>query len=75
MRDGRDVRRGFWGRTCPLPKDGLKGVAFVEAVVDSHEAADQPWLRPVAVYWEPRRTVMVLEAAGAGSAGGRVPRC
>jgi hypothetical protein len=37
------------GRNLPLAYDGLKGVAFVEAVVDSHEASDQPWLKPVAV--------------------------
>lgn len=37
------------GRNLPTAWDGLKGVAFVEAVVDSAEAADQPWLRPVAV--------------------------
>ena len=37
------------GRHLPLAYDGLKGVAFVEAVVDSAEAADQPWITPVAV--------------------------
>lgn len=37
------------GRNLPTAWDGLKGVAFVEAVVDSAGAADQPWLRPVAV--------------------------
>lgn len=37
------------GQNVPLAYDGLKGVAFVEAVVDSHEAVDQPWLKPVAV--------------------------
>ncbi|MDE3175257.1 MAG: Gfo/Idh/MocA family oxidoreductase [Pseudomonadota bacterium] len=37
------------GRNAPLAYDGLKGVAFVEAVVDSHEASDQPWLKPKAV--------------------------
>lgn len=37
------------GQNIPLAYDGLKGVAFVEAVVDSHEAADQPWVTPVAV--------------------------
>jgi predicted dehydrogenase len=37
------------GQHIPLAYDGLKGVAFVEAVVDSHEAADQPWLTPLAV--------------------------
>jgi predicted dehydrogenase len=37
------------GQNLPMAYDGLKGVAFVEAVVDSHEAEDQPWLTPVAV--------------------------
>jgi predicted dehydrogenase len=37
------------GQNIPLAYDGLKGVAFVEAVVDSHEARDQAWLKPVAV--------------------------
>lgn len=37
------------GQHLPVAFDGLKGVAFVEAVVDSHEAHDQPWLRPIAV--------------------------
>jgi predicted dehydrogenase len=37
------------GRNIPTAYDGLKGVAFVDAVVNSHEAADQPWLTPVAV--------------------------
>lgn len=37
------------GRNLPLARDGLKGVAFVEAVVDSHDAEDQPWITPVAV--------------------------
>ena len=37
------------GQNLPMAHDGLKGVAFVEAVVDSHEAADQPWITPVAV--------------------------
>jgi predicted dehydrogenase len=46
-RDGREPRA--IGRNIPLAHDGLKGVAFVEAVVDSHEAEDQPWLRPIAV--------------------------
>lgn len=40
---------GAIGRNLPTAYDGLKGVAFVDAVVDSHEAADQPWLTPVAV--------------------------
>lgn len=37
------------GQNLPLAHDGLKGVAFVEAAVDSHEAKDQPWIKPVAV--------------------------
>lgn len=37
------------GQNLPLAHDGLKGVAFVEAVVDSHEAEGQPWITPVAV--------------------------
>jgi len=37
------------GQNLPLAHDGLKGVAFVEAVVDSAEAAYQPWITPVAV--------------------------
>jgi predicted dehydrogenase len=37
------------GRNLPTAYDGLKGVAFVEAVVDSAEASDQPWIKPVAV--------------------------
>ncbi|MBB3426056.1 putative dehydrogenase [Rhizobium sp. BK312] len=40
---------GVVGRNVPLAYDGLKGVAFVEAVVDSAEATIQPWIRPVAV--------------------------
>lgn len=36
------------GQNLPVAYDGLKGVAFVEAVVDSHEAEDQPWITPVA---------------------------
>ena len=45
--EGREP--GVLGQNLSLTYDGLKGVAFVEAVVDSHEAADQPWIRPVAV--------------------------
>jgi len=37
------------GRNIPLAYDGLKGVAFVEAVVDSAESADPRWITPVAV--------------------------
>lgn len=46
-REGRAA--GPIGQHLPTAHDGLKGVAFVEAVVDSHEAADQPWLTPIAV--------------------------
>ncbi|MCX8996998.1 Gfo/Idh/MocA family oxidoreductase [Rhizobiaceae bacterium BDR2-2] len=46
-RQGREP--GPLGRNVPLAYDGLKGVAFVEAVVDSAEAEDQPWITPVAV--------------------------
>lgn len=37
------------GQNVPMLYDGLKGVAFVDAVVDSHEASDQPWIRPDSV--------------------------
>jgi len=37
------------GRDIPTAYDGLKGVAFVEAVVDSAQATDQPWIKPIAV--------------------------
>lgn len=37
------------GQNLPLAYDGLKGVAFVEAVVDSFEAVEQPWIAPVAI--------------------------
>lgn len=37
------------GRNIPLAYDGLKGVAFVEAVVDSTESTDPRWITPVAV--------------------------
>ncbi|MGB0665129.1 MAG: Gfo/Idh/MocA family protein [Pontibacterium sp.] len=40
---------GLIGQDIPLLYDGLKGVAFVDAVVDSHEANNQPWLKPEAV--------------------------
>ena len=46
-RDGREPDP--IGQNVPLAYDGLKGVAFVEAVVDSHEANGQPWIKPVAV--------------------------
>lgn len=37
------------GKNVPLAYDGLKGVAFVEAVVDSAESDTPVWLKPVAV--------------------------
>lgn len=46
-RDGRAP--SAIGRNVPTGADGLKGVAFVEAVVDSAEAQEQRWLKPYAV--------------------------
>jgi len=37
------------GKNIPLAYDGLKGVAFVDAVVDSAHSDSQPWITPVAV--------------------------
>ncbi|MBR7652638.1 oxidoreductase [Brucella oryzae] len=37
------------GKNLPLAYDGLKGVAFVEAVVDSSEDKDCRWITPVAI--------------------------
>lgn len=37
------------GQNLPTVHDGLKGVAFVEAVVDSAEAEEPRWLKPRAV--------------------------
>lgn len=37
------------GRNVPLAYDGLKGVAFVEAVVDSAASSTPVWLKPIAV--------------------------
>lgn len=45
--EGRDP--GPLGQNLPLAYDGLKGVAFVEAVVDSAESDTPVWLTPVAV--------------------------
>lgn len=45
--EGREP--GPLGRDVPDAQDGLKGVAFVDAVVDSAEAAQPAWLTPVAV--------------------------
>ncbi|HSF90616.1 MAG TPA: Gfo/Idh/MocA family oxidoreductase, partial [Paracoccaceae bacterium] len=36
------------GQNVPLAYDGLKGVAFVEAVVDAAESAAPVWLTPIA---------------------------
>ena len=46
-REGREP--STIGRDIPTAYDGLKGVAFVDAVVDSSIALGQPWLTPVAV--------------------------
>jgi len=46
-RDGRQP--GPLGQNLPLAYDGLKGVAFVEAVVDSAAMTSPAWLTPVAV--------------------------
>jgi predicted dehydrogenase len=43
------VKPSAIGRNLPTAYDGLKGVAFVDAVVESAEAGNQPWLRPLAV--------------------------
>jgi predicted dehydrogenase len=45
-RAGRDP--SAIGQNVPLAHDGLKGVAFVEAVVDSAESDVPVWLRPMA---------------------------
>lgn len=45
--DGR--MPGVLGQNVPLAYDGLKGVAFVEAVVDSAQSSEPVWLTPVAV--------------------------
>lgn len=45
--DGREA--SALGKNVPLAYDGLKGVAFVEAVVDSAESASPVWLKPIAV--------------------------
>src|SRR5579871_1003561 len=46
-REGRDPPA--IGRDIPTVRDGLKGVAFVDAVVDSAEAETPVWLRPAVV--------------------------
>ena len=45
--EGREP--GMIGRNVPQAYDGLKGVAFVEAVVDSAEGALPQWITPVAI--------------------------
>jgi len=45
--DGREP--GPIGRNVPTAYDGLKGVAFVEAVVDSARGDKPVWLTPIAV--------------------------
>jgi predicted dehydrogenase len=46
-RDGREPTRA--GRDVPTGTDGMKGVAFVDAVVDCHEAGEPRWVRPAYV--------------------------
>ena len=46
-RDGREPTAV--GQNIPNAYDGLKGVAFVDTVVDSAESASPVWLKPVAV--------------------------
>ena len=46
-RDAREPRRA--GLDVPTGYDGLKGVAFVDAVVDCHEAGEPRWIRPAYV--------------------------
>jgi predicted dehydrogenase len=45
--DGREP--SALGKNVPLAYDGLKGVAFVEAVVDSADSDTPVWLKPLAV--------------------------
>ena len=44
INDGRDA--SAIGVNVPTSYDGLKGVAFVDAVVDSHEKAPFGWIKP-----------------------------
>ncbi len=46
-REGRAP--GLIGQAVPTGEDGLKGVAFVDAVVDSHEGGQAGWVRPAYV--------------------------
>lgn len=45
--DGREP--GAIGQHVPLAYDGLKGVAFVESVVDSSESEVPVWITPIAI--------------------------
>jgi predicted dehydrogenase len=50
IRAGREGREPTAiGSDIPTAYDGLKGVAFVDAVVDSAEAESQGWVKPIAV--------------------------
>jgi predicted dehydrogenase len=47
---GREGRKpSAIGMDIPTAYDGLKGVAFVDAVVDSSEATNPTWIKPIAV--------------------------
>ena len=46
-REGREPDRS--GTNVPTGYDGLKGVAFVDAVVDCHEAGEPRWIKPAYV--------------------------
>jgi predicted dehydrogenase len=46
-RDGREP--GIAGLNVPTGRDGLKGVAFVDAVVDCHEGEAPRWIKPAYV--------------------------
>ena len=46
-REGREPDRS--GANVPTGRDGLKGVAFVDAVVDCYESAEPRWIKPAHV--------------------------
>lgn len=46
-REGREPDRS--GTDVPTGRDGLKGVAFVDAVVDCHKGGEPRWIRPLYV--------------------------
>jgi predicted dehydrogenase len=46
-RDGREATTV--GRDVPTARDGLKGVAFVDAVVDCHDSGAPRWVKPAYV--------------------------